>query len=356
MFASTTALVAMGIWLNVCGPRMEPLSTILVEDDVTGKWLAFDTNGDRLAACYEIKNRNVYLSVYGVRDAKLINSVELGDKSNPYRLSHPAPFGPNADWVAYPDVHEIKFLPLRDKPAPPSVVVRPKEFIFEQDVYISTAKHKAYMVEVLTKMTGFRVREFDLDPAAKQKPVVTELPGRGTNAWNAAGSFEFSPEKRLLAAGFQYDEDRRGRLELWTLAEKPQVKHVETKLKPVSLAFSPKDPVLATAFMNGTVELYDTATAKPIGDPIKLNNRTVACFSFHPSGKYLACGTLDSRGATNLYFIEVATRKVVAKLAATNWGVWTVAFDPTGDRVAVLGGAGVIKIFDARALLKLDKK
>lgn len=358
MNLSATTLTGLAVWLNVCGPRVEPLSAILVEDHlpylVTGKWMAFDGKGDRLAVCYNIPHGNAYLSTYRVSDAKLVKSVELGDKSTGYKLSHPAPFGPDADWVAYPEVDEMRFLPLCDKPAPAPVVVRPKEFLIDQDVYISAAKDKAFIVEILQRTSGFRVREFNLNTAAKQKPVVTELPGRGTKFLNLVTSFAFDPAKRLLAAGF--DDDDNTNLEIWTIAEKPEVVHGRTRRHAVGLAFSPKDPVLAAGFGDGTVELFDTATAKPLRERVQLGNRSAVSFSFHPSGKYLACGTNDSRGHPNLYFIEVGTGKVVAKLAATNKGVGAVAFDAAGDRVAVLGGGGVIKIFDARAILKLDKK
>jgi WD40 repeat protein len=82
----------------------------------------------------------------------------------------------------------------------------------------------------------------------------------------------------------------------------------------------------------------------------------VTGLAFHPSGKYLACGTNDKAGKPNLFFVDVESGEVLTKLAATKSGVSAICFDSKGDRVAAIGGSGTILIYDARPLLKLQKE
>ncbi|OAX36848.1 WD40 repeat-like protein [Rhizopogon vinicolor AM-OR11-026] len=63
-----------------------------------------------------------------------------------------------------------------------------------------------------------------------------------------------------------------------------------------SIALSPKHNVLACAGMNGTVQLWDTESHKPLGQPFPRQDcKHLRCVSFSPDGQYLAYSGHDNK-------------------------------------------------------------
>ena len=73
------------------------------------------------------------------------------------------------------------------------------------------------------------------------------------------------------------------------------------------MAFSPDGKILATADSDGTARLWNVATRRQIGAPIRVRRARVLGVAFSPGGKVLA--TADSDGTARLW--NVATRRRV---------------------------------------------
>jgi WD40 repeat protein len=106
---------------------------------------------------------------------------------------------------------------------------------------------------------------------------------------------------------------------------------------------------------DGSLGVWNAATGKEVFAPRVLGQFTVAALAFHPSGKFVACGTFDARGAANVYLVEVRSGEILRKFRAHPSGVFAVGFDRTGDRLAVVV-RNAIKIYDARPLLGLQSE
>ena len=109
----------------------------------------------------------------------------------------------------------------------------------------------------------------------------------------------------------------------------------------VAVAFS-KDGRLATASMDGTVRLSDSATGKPVGVPITGHIGRVA-LAFSPNGRMLATGGID--GAVRRW--NPATgRPVGARLTGHLRLVLAVAFSPDGRLLASGGDDHTVRLWD----------
>src|SRR6202042_3367151 len=112
---------------------------------------------------------------------------------------------------------------------------------------------------------------------------------------------------------------------------------------PRAVVFSPNGKILATADSDGTARLWDVATRRQIGAPIKVRGARVLAVAFSPGRKILA--TADSDGTARLW--NVATRRRVGapfKVGSTR--VVGVAFSPAGKVLATAGEGGRARLWD----------
>ena len=112
---------------------------------------------------------------------------------------------------------------------------------------------------------------------------------------------------------------------------------------PRAVAFSPDGKILATADSDGTARLWDVATRRQIGAPIRVRRARVLGVAFSPGGKVLA--TADSDGTSRLW--NVATRRRVgAPFKVGRTRVLGVAFSPAGKILATAGAGGRARLWD----------
>ena len=112
----------------------------------------------------------------------------------------------------------------------------------------------------------------------------------------------------------------------------------------VSVAFSPDEQWLASAHLDGTVKLWDTATGQ---ESLTLDGHSAfVCMAFSPDGQRLASACED--GLFKLWNTTTGQESLTLKghTGEPNW-ISSVAFSPNGLRLATAGGDQTVKMWDA---------
>ncbi len=161
----------------------------------------------------------------------------------------------------------------------------------------------------------------------------------------------FSPDGTTLATG-SFDNTAK----LWDAATgkgratlrghgEPHPASEDRRTRGVNaIAYAPDGGTLATAGLDGTVKLWDTATGKELAT-LKGHTGPVEGVAFSPDGKALASGGLD--GSVRVW--DVGTRQQRASRDFRPAGIACLAFAPDGKALAVGGGVSG----DPDGLLKL---
>jgi WD40 repeat protein/class 3 adenylate cyclase len=116
------------------------------------------------------------------------------------------------------------------------------------------------------------------------------------------------------------------------------------------VAVSADGRMIAASVATGEVFLFETASGRPIGDPVRIcdcrTSGQALALDFSPDGRTIAITQLGTDQQTGffLHLIDVETGKVRA--TAGGPGMDAVAFSPDGDTVATVGFGGVISLFD----------
>ena len=162
----------------------------------------------------------------------------------------------------------------------------------------------------------------------------------------------FSPDGKLLASG-------SGRIFLWDVAtgEPLSVLQGHDRLV-VSLAFAPGGEFLASASLDGSVRLWRMPGGAEVG-ALLISQRNFHEVAISADGKLLAAACGDGRlflwDTSDARFREfLAGRSEVPPMPRAlpqgdSCAVWSVAFDPTGEKLASAGEDGRILLRDLKS-------
>ena len=175
------------------------------------------------------------------------------------------------------------------------------------------------------------------------------LPGNPSNG--GVNTVAFSPDRHLLAAAYG-----DGYVRLWNpvtgqAAGSPLPADTGLEGGVYGLAFSPDGKLLATGDAAGYLRLWNPATGQAVGAPLPADTSPVGGVNavvFSPDGKLLATAGVD--GTVRLW--DSATHRAVGAplLAGTSLrgggGVNGVAFSPDGKLLATADAAGYVRLWN----------
>jgi WD40 repeat protein len=166
---------------------------------------------------------------------------------------------------------------------------------------------------------------------------------------DAVKSVAISADGRLIASG-----DHGGAIWISRRSGGPPEHVLRAHAGQVNdLRFDPAGGLLAAAYADGTIGLWDAATGAPVGRRLRGEAGTGAVLSvaFNPTGTMLVSGGLD--GAVRLW--DMRSRTELGSPLGGNFGaVYAVAFSPDGGVIAAGGTGRVIRLWDARTRAPLD--
>ncbi|QDU19688.1 WD40 repeat domain-containing protein [Urbifossiella limnaea] len=151
---------------------------------------------------------------------------------------------------------------------------------------------------------------------------------------------------RWFAACHLASDGKKAQLDVWEVGDSPRNTAVKLPCDGACVSIAPDAKVVAIGLTDGRVMLFDTAKGAQASLPVQLGQFTVASVAFHPRGRLLVCGTFDRRGQDNLFVVDPAAGRVVAKFAADPHAIATLCFNADGTRLATFGGAGRVTVWD----------
>ncbi|QFS91108.1 translocation protein TolB [Mycobacterium sp. THAF192] len=110
-----------------------------------------------------------------------------------------------------------------------------------------------------------------------------------------------------------------------------------------SVVFSPDGTTLATGSSDTTVRLWDTTTGQPLGNPLTGHTDRVTRVAFSPDGTTLASASYD----TTVRLWDTTTGRPLGNpLTGHTEGVTSVAFSPDGTTLATGSGDTTVRLWD----------
>ena len=112
----------------------------------------------------------------------------------------------------------------------------------------------------------------------------------------------------------------------------------------MSAAFSPDGKRIVTASQDKTARIWDAATGKPIGEPLKGHEDAVMSAAFSPDGKRIVTASQDKTAR----IWDAATGKPIGEpLKGHEDAVMSAAFSPDGKRIVTASQDKTARIWDA---------
>ena len=113
-----------------------------------------------------------------------------------------------------------------------------------------------------------------------------------------------------------------------------------------SAAFSPDGKRIVTASEDKTARLWDAATGKPIGEPLKGHEKAVSSAAFSPDGKRIVTASMDKTARV----WDVETGKPIGEpLRGHADALVSAAFSPGGKRVLTTSSDGMVRLWEVFA-------
>jgi WD40 repeat protein len=161
----------------------------------------------------------------------------------------------------------------------------------------------------------------------------------------------FSPNgKRLASASLD------GTVRLWDSATRKHTMTLRHTGRVQAVAFRPDGKILATGEDIGRIKLWETDTGKEMASLLRAGE--TVCLAYSPDGKLLV--SADFNGAVRIW--QPAGGKQVAAMRFGGNQIWAVAFSPDGQALAAGGGvrgflssSGWVRLWDVEAILKAKK-
>ncbi len=118
----------------------------------------------------------------------------------------------------------------------------------------------------------------------------------------------------------------------------------DSRGKMVAVAYSPDGRQIATANVDGTAEIWDTATGGRTKkfDNVTLTGRGLAALAFGGAGRYLT--TVDEGGVVVVH--QLASDSKPLKIGPAARQLWTASFTPDGSRVAVATDDKKVRVWE----------
>jgi WD40 repeat protein/energy-coupling factor transporter ATP-binding protein EcfA2 len=172
--------------------------------------------------------------------------------------------------------------------------------------------------------------------------LASEVPTLGETQPDAA--LLVGLESLRLASGMGKEDSQAA---LLTLLARPH--HVSTQLighrdQVRDAAFSPDGAIVATASLDRTIRLWNAATGKPRGRPLRGHSAGVRAIAFSPDGRMLASGSDDR----TVRLWDAATGEPRGRpLRGHTQPVTDVAFSPDGKTVVSGSEDRTVRLWDA---------
>ena len=155
---------------------------------------------------------------------------------------------------------------------------------------------------------------------------------------SAVRSVSFSPDGATLASGTE------GGVEIWEVATRKHLALLEQSGEIRSVAFSSDGTNLVSGSTDGTIELWENASASWTNIATLESQNPIYSVAFSPDGTTVASGTSDE---VELWDVESETNTVT--LEGHTGRVTSVAFSPDGTTLASGSEDGTVKLWDVVA-------